>query len=253
MTYLETLTPDHSDAYDVFMAVLRANPTIASITLFTPQLAPLLLQRAELTSEELEVVKQAQSLKADTCLPFWDAAMTMSMRAAAPAIGILRAATYHNPIADNLQILSASTLASSRLRDIEATLTPNKILAVASKVECTDGAVRHIPQIDFHCPDSTTTRDIVVKLLDVLGQRGYLLASGKSFHFYGVDLLAENEFTNFMGRVLLFSPIVDRAWIAHQLIEGQTALRLSSRPGYGAPPKLVAITGLPGAARKRCD
>lgn len=233
------------------MAVLRANPTIANITLFTPHLAPLLLQRAELTSEELDVVQQALSLKAATSLPFWDAVMTMSMRAAAPTIGIFRAATYHNPIADNLQILPASGLASSQLRAIEATLTPDKILAVASKVECKDGAIRHIPQIDFHCPDTPATRDIVVNLLEVVGHRGYLLASGKSFHFYGVDLLAEDEFSNFMGRILLFSPIVDRAWIAHQLIEGQTALRLSSRSGYGAPPKLVAITGLTGAASKR--
>ena len=244
MTYLETLTLGHSDAYDIFMAVLHANPMIKSFTLFTPQLAPLLLQRAELSSEELEIVQQAQSLKASTCLPFWDALMTTSMHVAAPTVGIFRAAMYHNAITDNVKILSTSTLALPQLRAIEATLTPDKILAVASKVKCADGTVRHIPQIDFHCSDTTTTRGIVMELLNVLGLRGNLLASGKSFHFYGVDLLAENEFANFMGRILLFSPIVDRAWIAHQLIEGQTALRLSSRPGYGTSPKLVAVAGL---------
>ncbi len=239
------MTPGHLDAYDVFMAVLRANPIVHSFTLFTPQLAPLLLQRAELSKEELEIVQRAKSLKASTLLPFWDALLTISMRAAAPTVGIFRAATYHNAITDNVHTLLTSTLALNELRAIETTLTSDKILAVASKVKCADGTVRHIPQIDFHCSDNPTTRDTVMELLNVLGLRGYLLASGKSFHFYGVDLLAESEFAKFMGRILLFSPIVDRAWIAHQLIEGQTALRLSSRAGYGASPKLVAVAGLP--------
>lgn len=245
MTYLEAMTPGHSDAYDVFVAVLRANPTITSFTLFTPRLAPLLLQRAELSSEELEVVQQAQSLKASTSLPFWDAVMAASMHVAVPTVGILRAATYHNAIGDNMQTLSTSALALTQLRAIETSLTSDKVLAVASKVKCADGTIRHIPLIDFHCPDNPITRGLVVELLNVLGLRGYLLASGKSFHFYGVDLFAENEFASFMGRILLFSPIVDRAWIAHQLIEGQAALRLSSRPGYGTSPKLVAVAGLP--------
>jgi hypothetical protein len=56
----------------------------------------------------------------------------------------------------------------------------------------------------------------------------------------GWDLLPDESLVRFLGKVLLFAPIVDRAWVAHQLIEGACALRISSRAGYGGPPRLVA-------------
>lgn len=31
----------------------------------------------------------------------------------------------------------------------------------------------------------------------------------------------------FLGRALLFTPVVDGRWVAHQMIEGQCALRVS--------------------------
>jgi hypothetical protein len=241
MTYLEALIPRQADSYNVLEAVVRANPVIATLTTFTPRLAPQLLERGQMTSEDMEIIEAAHVLKANTSLPFWDAVMTTLMRADRPPEKVLTAALYHNPINDGLQTLHVKNVVRSQLLAVEANLPTNSILAVASRVVCTDGVVRHIPQIDFHCPESAATTELVLSVLNALRLRGYLLASGKSFHFYGIELLAENELTRFLGRVLLFSPIVDRAWISHQLIEGQTALRLSSRPGYGAPPKLVSL------------
>ncbi|WP_186210837.1 hypothetical protein [Burkholderia gladioli] len=247
MTFPKAMIVNQMDAYDILVAVLSANPTVANFKVFTPKLAPLLLQRAHLADDEIELVKEAQSLKLETSLPFWDAVMTTAMRSNTPPTGILQAATYHNPIAENVETLTTRGISAEALRCMEVNLPSDKILAVASRVQCIDGTHRHIPQIDFHCADSAASRALAFSLLETLKIRGYLLSSGKSFHFYGIDLLHENDLAKFLGRVLLFSPIVDRAWIAHQLIEGQSALRLSSRPGYGSRPQLVAEVGGPFA------
>ena len=82
---------------------------------------------------------------------------------------------------------------------------------------------------------------MVVSSLKLLKQPGALLSSGKSYHFYGANLLTDEDLRIFLGRALLFAPITDKTWIAHQLIEGSCALRISSRKDYGGPPKIIAI------------
>ncbi len=76
-------------------------------------------------------------------------------------------------------------------------------------------------------------------VLKVLGLSGFVLLSAKSYHFYGGELMEEVDLCRFLGKAFLFTPIVDRAWIAHQLMASACAPRVSQRPQYGAP-KVVA-------------
>ncbi len=71
---------------------------------------------------------------------------------------------------------------------------------------------------------------------------GFLLQSGESYHFYGKGLLDDRALVRFLGQALLLAPVIDRAWIAHQLIEGASALRISKKPsGSGEPVVVRAI------------
>jgi hypothetical protein len=72
---------------------------------------------------------------------------------------------------------------------------------------------------------------------------GFLVETDKSYHFYGTKLLEEKELVEFLGRALLFAPIVDRAWISHQLIELCCALRISSRQPDGKPLAVIRLVG----------
>jgi len=110
----------------------------------------------------------------------------------------------------------------------------------SSAVALSSGPSMHIPLIDFHCPFGRENEELSAcasKLLDPKG--GYLLSSGQSYHFYGKSLLNEDELPAFLGRALLLSPIVDRSWVAHQLIEGACGLRISARLPNGDVPRLV--------------
>jgi hypothetical protein len=112
----------------------------------------------------------------------------------------------------------------------------NGMLVLSSSVRLFGPSQAHIPMIDFRCPATTKNRELAIRacrLLDRAG--GYLLESGHSYHFYGKSLLTPNELLALLGRMLLLSPIIDRAWIAHQLIEGACGLRISSAVNVAEP------------------
>lgn len=54
-----------------------------------------------------------------------------------------------------------------------------------------------------------------------------MLETDRSYHFYGAELQTVSEQTAFLARALFYSPIVDRAWIAHQLIDKRSNLRIA--------------------------
>jgi len=59
-----------------------------------------------------------------------------------------------------------------------------------------------------------------------------------------MSLIAKEDFQVFIGAAMLFVPIVDRAYLAHQLLEGRCALRLTPGGGKSQVPTAVAV--LPG-------
>ncbi|HJY08726.1 MAG TPA: hypothetical protein VJ323_20575 [Bryobacteraceae bacterium] len=227
---------------DALERVLQLNDNIASLSLARFALLPPGDQRATLDDASKNAVLRARELRTSLKLPFWDAAMLMTVNGSGKTPGLFAAAAFHNKPLRPLISIARSDLSSAPLSDVPQ----DEILAVLSKVQMQDGTSRHIPMLDFHAPTSDVSEAIVCELLQFLGCRGYVLASGKSYHFIGVDLLNEDQFAGFLGSALLFSPIIDRTWLAHQLLEGMCALRISGRPGYGGPPELRASLGVPG-------
>src|SRR5262249_21914021 len=109
-----------------------------------------------------------------------------------------------------------------------------------SRVEVKTGELRHIPMIDFHCPATGDNNELVLAAIDTLEVGpGFLIESGKSYHFLGLELLSENALPQFLGKLLLLSPTIDRAWVAHQLIESACALRVSPRMDGGLGPRVL--------------
>src|SRR5213075_183801 len=67
-----------------------------------------------------------------------------------------------------------------------------------------------IPMMDFRCTPSASNLDRIQRALRALGQSaGAVLASGRSYHFYGFQLLPPNEWSDFLARCLLLAPLVD--------------------------------------------
>jgi len=204
---------------------------------------PPLQVRLNLTAAERLVFERALELRSRTGLPFWDAAL-LELPAVPGATRLLDAAMDHvsfrgceRPLPWGSAVAGGIERACS-----EFSAAGGASLAFLSEVVCSDGSLRHLPMADFHAFKSATNQRIVEAVAERLFPKGaMLLESGESYHAYGTELLSEGEFRVFLGKAMLCVPIVDRAYLAHQLIEGRCALRLSSGGGKSHVPTVVAV------------
>lgn len=94
---------------------------------------------------------------------------------------------------------------------------------------------RHIPMIDFKLEVSPENMAKIEYQIKKWGLKGLLLESGRSYHFYGTEFLDRADWVKFMGKILLFSEVIngkpegmaDSRWIGHRLIDGFGNLRIS--------------------------
>ena len=242
------LTSSCHDSIDVFAYLLAKHRDVRSFCLFEAPLTPPLQERYPLARHDWEPVEHGLRLREATHMPFWDAVMLSCFDASETPANLLQAALYHQRSALKTWRMGDNGICESCLRDSARNVAAGHIVALCSALAMNDGSIKHIPMLDFHCPNNPENLALVMSVVHKLDIPGHILCSGKSYHFYGDDLLLQNELTVFLGRALLFSPIVDRAWIAHQMIENACALRVSPRPEYGGTPYIVAYV-----PEKQCD
>ena len=95
--------------------------------------------------------------------------------------------------------------------------------------------------VDLICAPSAMNLDVVARLLREIRQgQGFLLESGRSYHYYGIDLLSDEEWRVFLGKCLLMFGYVDDRYIGHQLVDGHCVLRLSAGTLKTGVPRVVA-------------
>jgi len=217
----------------------KTNRQIEFLEFATLNFAPSIEKRFALSSEDQAIVTEGLHLRSSLNLPFWDGVMLSASRTDVVPEGVLKAATFHQSLPRELLRIPAASVTLDGLNTLSSAASKSgKLLVLTSLVADTNGE-RHLRLLDFHCAYSASTTALVGAVIDLLGCHGTLLSSGKSYHFYGDPLLNGNDLRRFLGHALLFEPIVDRAWIAHQLIEGCCALRVSDRPEYGGPPVVI--------------
>jgi hypothetical protein len=113
----------------------------------------------------------------------------------------------------------------TKIKDLDDT----EVIGFSSKCIVGDGKVMHLPMMDFSCAPSPSNYEFIRLALKKLGEKkGVILASGKSFHYYGMDLQTPEEWQRFMHRCLLLSPFTDIRYISHRLISGYCILRITA-------------------------
>ena len=119
-----------------------------------------------------------------------------------------------------------------------------EMVALTSQVVTTEGKMLHLPMLDFRLPSAIDTLPVALDVLTALGAPGLLVDSGRSYHYYGNQLMTFSELARFLGRAQLLSPLVDQRWVGHQLVSGKCALRVSTDPERSPePPRPVAFGG----------
>jgi hypothetical protein len=152
---------------------------------------------------------------------------------------LLKRVTLHNPQHSDAISIRRADCTESRLREIIEALPFGRMLAISSKMLTKEGGALHLPMLDFHCQASPENDNLVKSVILEIGLKGYIAKSGRSYHFYGVKLMDEQSLVTLLGKALLFCPILDRAWIAHQLIERACGLRISPGKDYQNCPEVI--------------
>jgi len=185
------------------------------------------------------MINSGLALRTDTGMPFWDAVF-LSGEAVAEGIApsIATAALLHQPVdRSRTERLRIDDLLLGALR--ERAQSPALITALLSEIIRPDGRIVHLPMLDFSSKVRRPGAEAsVTTVTRQLGIPGSIVRSGRSFHFYGSELLSPSDHHAFLCRALLLAPITDARWIAHQLLEGYSSLRISSND-QGAFPELV--------------
>jgi hypothetical protein len=187
--------------------------------------------------------ESALELRATSGIPFWDAVFLSGEEGAAGLpLSLVKAALLHQSIEEehSENVVIDSDLFERLFERVEAMPEGRDVLALSSRVTSASGLVRHLPMIDFASKSRRVGSEITVKrAIQALGVPGSLIESGRSYHYFGHRLLSADERADFLHRSMLLAPITDGRWIAHQLIEGRSALRISG-DNRGGFPRLIA-------------
>lgn len=156
----------------------------------------------------------------------------------------LKIMIHHNPPEREDEIwLSRNEITPKHLNQLSKPWNHKFALAVTSKMRLFNNKkVFHIPMMDFSCTVSPENLKMIQGFLRKIKQRGVVLLSGRSYHFYGIDLLYSKNWLRFLGKCLLFTSYTDSRCIGHRLIEGYSSLRISEEERKPTLPTVVAIT-----------
>lgn len=93
--------------------------------------------------------------------------------------------------------------------------------------------VGHLALMNLHPVGFTNAHEVreAVKLV-VDGRSGYLLDSGRYFHYYGRQLLTAQDWLRFLSQFLMPCVLVSPRYIGHSLYRGFCALRLNAVPPF---------------------
>ena len=158
------------------------------------------------------------------------------------------------PRSDVLRV-PARDLTPDWLVDRLAELGPTEELAWHSRVEY-KGVGFHIPMIDFVSrPAHSALHRLGSMLATEMDLSGHFVFfdTGRSFHGYFPDLLAEHSWPAYLGRLLILNkpnrlPVIDARWVGHALVRGFAALRWSNNTDrYRAMPRLLSPKSLADA------
>lgn len=217
---------------DIIQEIIDKNYNINTVIFNRFQKQKLLQNQIKFSDVEKEQFDKAMNIRNIYKLPFWDSMMLTYFNNKVTSDEILNCAIKHNSPIESIETTNVTLI----VKILEE--NPNENIAFNSKVILKNNEIRHLPLLDFHIPVSDFNLIQIKKVLTFLGMKvGYILYSGESYHFIGNELLDEKSLVDFLSRSLFFSPIIDRAWIAHQLIERSCSLRVSKK--HGIYPQLI--------------
>jgi hypothetical protein len=222
-----------------YRELLLAHEGVKEIRFCHYQAAPFLQQRIELNSFEQEIVATALVIRSNTKIPFWEAIFAACLKAGKSTNALLDAVLLHQG-QGKVTGMSVDELRQGALEEVSARTGGN--IGLSSEILFEDGDVRHLALLDLHCEISPANTDIVSEVCRRVMPGGFLLLdSGDSYHACGVNLMTNSERIECLAKSTLFAPIVDTVYVAHQLLQPASSIRISAGGKRNKHPTVVAV------------
>lgn len=177
-----------------------------------------------------DVTQRARSKHEAYGFGFWEFALSETGRVS-PEVrrALVSNALRHSPLQESsFQELPTPLFLDEGGAGAYEELPDGLIVSLLSQVRLVGGEVAHIPMLDFSVRSGASGLEVAAEAIHALGLKGTLFGSGRSYHFYGADVVNESTYRTLLARAQLLSPIVDARWISHQLIDGMFRLRVST-------------------------
>lgn len=215
---------------------------IMEICVFAYNPPPKIQDRSKLTKSELRLVEEAAQFRKDNWYSYLEILLELAAKANFPTNGIIDAVSFHQKHPIERIYLNKDDLSKGKLIDICTKASFKTPLALSSRITTTNKLQMHIPLLDFHIEKTKSTLKMVYLILEKLVDDPFLIMeSERSYHAIVIGLMTDNQLKRFLSKCLLFSPITDHAYIAHQLIECESAIRLTKYKHDGTSPKVIAV------------
>ena len=231
-------------AATAYARLLLSDERMKRVSVFRYRSPPSLQNRIELSKSERALIDRALNFRAETRLPFWTSLFAICLRSGECAPQLVEAAFFHNGPGEPV-LFDRNSVETGVLEGLVQSGTAN--VSLSSEVQGVDGCVRHLSLLDFHCETSPDNEALAALICAQLMPGGYLLIdSGDSYHACGLELLTAHERIYFLGKALLTAPIVDAHYIAHQLQQDVSTIRIS-KGGKATHEPLVVRAWVPSA------
>lgn len=225
-------------AYTKLLALLQ----VQRATILRYSSPPPLQNRVELSRDDHLLIQEALKIRKETKLPFWNALFSAALTQQYHSPELVFAAFFHNGPGEPMP-LQRPAIESGALKELVENETN---IGLSSEVLDVDGNDKHIPMLDFHCDISPHNEELASLVCEHLMPQGHLLIdSGDSYHACGLGLVSSEQRIQMLGKALLVAPIVDSFYIAHQLQQATSSIRISKGGRAQVEPKIVRVFAPP--------
>lgn len=230
------------NSLELIKEIVRSCSEISKVQVVRYSYLSEIQQRVSKNEDLDKVFSQAMGYRSQLKMPFWDACMvTLSSGNYSVPINFIREAGRHDTHRGKETLFERDELLDCR---VQAYLnnSKNQLVCIVSEVILHNDQRLNLPLLDFHCPINKGNHKLVSQICKVLLPEGFaILESDSSYHCYGFSLLSQEDLVQFLAKALFYSPIIDRAYIAHQLLEKRCSLRISGKSDQAALPKIVEV------------
>jgi len=201
---------------------------------------PPLQKRITINEAEQDLIDKALEIRKDGVTPFWPALFSTCLKEGWVSENVVTAALFHNG-PGQIETKSTALLKSNLLTKIIEKDERN--VGLSSRLKHKNGSSYHLALLDFRSEVTPQNTKLIKTVCTKLFKGGFVLIdSGDSYHACGLDLLSEEERLDFLAKSLMLAPIIDTAYIGHQLQQPFSSIRISKGGGRNKVPRIVAAT-----------